>query len=216
MQKKKLKLIAFDFDGVIVDSLNHNIEITNKTCLEHGCLKGISIADLQEIDEMSFNAVAVIMGLPQDKFKPCLEEINRQLVATYEGLQPFPGICNVIKRLDISGISSIIVTHNTEYAVNSFLKKHDIFSNFKLVYGAETEGEKAEKLAKALKELSIQPDEVVMIGDSVGDIQSSIAAGVVPLGVEWGFQNAEKLSRAGAVKILKKPEDIAKLADFCG
>lgn len=210
---KKLKLIAFDFDGVLVDSLYHNMQITNTACRQFGAEKEVTAVDLQNIDRMAFDDVAEFIGVPRENFKPCLDLINRQLVETYDSLLPFPGIEEALKVLSGSGLKLIIVTHNTEYAVNAFLDKYDLRSFFTLVLGAETAGEKAAKLANGLKELNISPEESVMIGDSVGDIKSAIAAEVIPFGVAWGFQNAEKLANAGAEEILQNPAEIANFAD---
>lgn len=212
MNYKKIKLIAFDFDGVLVDSLRHNMQITNIACRQFGSVKDVTVEDLQTIDRMAFDSVAEFIGVPQDNFKPCLELINKQLVETYDELHPFPGIEKSLQILTESGLILIIVTHNTQFAVKAFLEKYELSKCFKLVLGAEAPGEKDAKLANGLKELNISPDEAVMIGDSVGDIQSAIAADVLPCGVSWGFQNAEKLMKAGAVEILQSPEEIAKFA----
>lgn len=213
MDYRKIQLIAFDFDGVIVDSLLHNIRITNKACHQFGSKQEVTVAALQEINEMSFDAVAEYIGVPRENFKPCLELINQQLVETYDDLLPFPGIEQAIRILADTGKQLIIVTHNTEFAVNAFLEKYDLVSCFDLVLGAETKGEKPEKLAKGLKELDMTPEMAIMIGDSVGDIHSAIEASVRPLGVAWGFQKADRLSKAGAEVILQTPEDIAKFAE---
>lgn len=213
MKTETIKLIAFDFDGVIVDSLRHNMQITNNACRQYGSLKDVTEKDLQQINQMSFDAVAEFIGVPRENFKPCLELINKQLVETYDALLPFPRIKEVLSKLADAGLTLIIVTHNTQYAVNAFLEKYDMASCFSLVLGAETPGEKDIKLTNGLKKLNIEPENAIMIGDSVGDIQNSIAAKVTPFGVAWGFQNAGKLSQAGAVEILQTPEDIAKFAN---
>lgn len=214
MENSNMKLIAFDFDGVLVDSLIHNLHITNTVCRKFGSVKDVTVEDLQNIDRMAFDDVAEFIGVPKEKFPPCLDLINKQLVETYDALLPFPGIETALQTLSRSSLKLIIVTHNTQFAVNAFLDKYALYSYFTLVLGAETQGEKAEKLVNALNQLNISPDEAIMIGDSVGDIQSAISSEVTPIGVAWGFQNPEKLTNAGAVKILQTPAEIANFANL--
>ena len=209
---KKTALIAFDFDGVIVDSLQHNIKITNAACCKFGALRDVTVEDLQKIDRMAFYDVAKLIGVPEENFKPCLDLINQQLVTTYNSLIPFPGIEESLHILSESSLHLIIVTHNTEFAVNAFLKKQNMSTYFTMVMGAETKGEKSAKLASAAKEFQILPEEMIMIGDSAGDIRDAVKAGALPVGVAWGFQKPDKLLSAGAVKILNTPDEIAEFS----
>jgi phosphoglycolate phosphatase len=206
---KNIKVIAFDFDGVLVDSLHHNIAITNAACSKFNSKKDVTVEDLQNIDRMAFDDVAELIGVPRENFKLCLEQINRQLVETYDSLLPFPGIMEALNTLSQTNLHLIIVTHNTQLAVNAFLEKHKVLNYFSLIMGAETPGEKAEKLASAGKKLNVSSNEIIMIGDSAGDITSAIEAEVIPIGVAWGFQKPKKLIAAGAAKILKKSREIA-------
>ena len=209
-----LKVVAFDFDGVLVDSLTHNLEITNSVCKRFGAKKAITSEDLQEINAMSFDAVARFMGVPEDNFDECLKIINKHLVDTYDKLLPFDGINDAIERLYNSSLKLIIVTHNTELAVSAFLKKYNLLRYFTMILGAETLGDKDKKLLYAMDELNISPNEIVMLGDSVGDITTAMKVDVIPIGVSWGFQKAERLSSVGAKIILQKTSDIAVFAKY--
>ena len=48
---------------------------------------------------MAFDAVAEYIGVPRKNFAPCLEMINKQLIATYDSLVPFPGVQSAIEKL---------------------------------------------------------------------------------------------------------------------
>jgi len=209
MNYRNIKLIAFDFDGVLIDSLHHNIQITNAVCRKFGSIKDITAEDLQNIDQMSFENVAEFIGVPKDNFKPCLKLINQCLVDTYDTLLPFPGIESALQKLALCEIKLIIVTHNTQLAVDAFLRIKKLRAYFDMILGTETEGGKDEKLINAMSEFNIAPHESMMIGDSVSDIVSAIKADVFPVGVAWGFQKPEKLRDAGAAAILLKTDDIA-------
>jgi len=211
---KSIKIIAFDFDGVLVDSMQHNMHITNIVCREFGSQRDVTEDDLQNIARMSFDDIAELIGVPRKNFKPCLVEIDKLILETYDSLFPFSGILDALKELSKTNVSLIIVTHNTQCVVNAFLKKYNIKEYFSLVMGAETKGEKAAKLAAAAGKFNISPEEIIMIGDSAGDITSAIKVKAIPVGVAWGFQKSEKLIGAGAVKILQTPQEIATINYF--
>ncbi len=54
----------------------------------------------------------------------------------------------------------------------------------------------------ALAEADVAPERAVMLGDTVFDIDMSVAAGVPALGVAWGYHAGEALAEAGAGRVL--------------
>ena len=59
-----------------------------------------------------------------------------------------------------------------------------------------------------LKRFGIAKDECVYIGDSEVDIQTGHNAGVVTVGVTWGFRSRVQLGEAGAENMIDKPEGL--------
>ena len=208
--KYKFNLIAFDFDGVIVDSLAQNIKITNEVCGKYGAEIEVTKNLLQSVDCMSFDSIATKIKLPLNNFKIALQEINDKLVASYDTLMPFDGIFDTLKNLYDVDIEMIINTHNTVHAVDAFLRKHNMLYFFSDILGAETPGDKSEKMFLALENSQLCSCNAMLIGDSVSDIKNALTAGVKPAGVSWGFQNPEKLQAAGADIIFETPSDISE------
>ena len=61
---------------------------------------------------------------------------------------------------------------------------------------------------KALKQLGVDANATVYIGDSDVDIQTAKNAGVPSICVLWGFRDKEFLLEHGAEQFIEKPEDI--------
>lgn len=59
-----------------------------------------------------------------------------------------------------------------------------------------------EGIKKVLKQLGLQPEEVVMVGDLPADITAGKKAGVLTIGVSHGFSTSEELEAAGADKVV--------------
>jgi phosphoglycolate phosphatase len=57
-------------------------------------------------------------------------------------------------------------------------------------------------ILQAMEELGIAPEDTMMIGDSSYDMAMARAAGVLPIGVSWGFQPVAALNEAGARRIV--------------
>ena len=208
--KHKFSLIAFDFDGVIVDSLDLNIKITNDVCGKLGAEIKVTKDLLQSVDCMSFDSIATKIKLPLTNFKIALQEINDKLVDSYNMLMPFNGIFDTLNNLYEADIEMIINTHNTVHAVDAFLRKHNMLYFFSDILGAETPGDKSEKMSLALENSQLCSCSAILIGDSASDIKNALTAGVKAAGVSWGFQNPEKLEKAGADIIFETPSDISE------
>jgi phosphoglycolate phosphatase len=59
-------------------------------------------------------------------------------------------------------------------------------------------------LLRVIEQLGAAPEEAVMVGDSINDIQAGRLAGIRTIGCSWGYGNPEEL-------------DVADyLADTCG
>jgi len=214
------KLVAFDYDGVIVDSLKLNRQITNGVCqqitngvcqeLVEGVRK-ITQDDIENLNHMSFQEVSKVIGVPAELIPKCLKLINERLVASYSELSLFDGIIELVKKLSSEGHILAIVTHNTEEAVHSLMKTSGIDQCFSAVLGAETDGEKGDKLKLLQKKFDIVPENTYMIGDSVGDIREAKLADAKAIAVSWGFQSLDRLKTCNPDFIVKSPKEVGEI-----
>ena len=216
MINKNNKLIAFDYDGVIVDSMTVNREITNEVCGRVADVRKITREDIENLDQMSFQEVAKVIGIPDEILPECLMSINRRLVETYPDLSIFDGIKELIEKLAGEKHILAVVTHNTEKAVHLFLRKHGIEECFTAVMGAEQKKSKREMLNLLRETYKIDGENLFMIGDSVGDICEAKAAGFRPVAVSWGYQSIERLRSAEPEFTLYHPSEIESLFRVAG
>ena len=59
-----------------------------------------------------------------------------------------------------------------------------------------------------VQELGLRPEEVLFMGDTRVDMETATAAGMVPVGVLWGFRPKEELLAHGAKYLLEQPQDV--------
>ncbi len=63
-------------------------------------------------------------------------------------------------------------------------------------------------LARALK---LKPEEIAFVGDTPIDVKTALAAGMLPVAVEWGFRTRDELTAAGARHVVSRPEQLLGL-----
>lgn len=59
--------------------------------------------------------------------------------------------------------------------------------------------------------LGVSVAQCVYVGDTDVDIQTAIAAGMIPVGVGWGFRDGAKLRDSGARWVLSKPSELVEI-----
>jgi phosphoglycolate phosphatase len=52
---------------------------------------------------------------------------------------------------------------------------------------------------------------VVYLGDSLVDMRTGRAAGMIPIGAAWGFRTPEELIESGAQVVIEAPLDLLAL-----
>ncbi len=62
-----------------------------------------------------------------------------------------------------------------------------------------------------IAELGMSPDRVYFVGDSRVDMETAVNAGMIPVGVTWGFRPREELLEFGAKYLIDKAEDALAL-----
>ena len=61
--------------------------------------------------------------------------------------------------------------------------------------------------------MKLKPAECVFIGDTYADMRTAVSAGMLPIGVLWGFREAQELIDSGAKFLIDHP---MKLLDLLG
>jgi phosphoglycolate phosphatase len=145
----------------------------------------------------------------------CLAGINREygaglLVRT----KPFEGVKELLARLHGRKIPLGVVSNKPhELAVRS------ITANFTDGLFSVILGERKNVPTKpdpaiaieAAKILSVNPDRCLYVGDSGIDMQTAVNAGMYPVGVLWGFRDADELLVHGAKTLISRPSELLSL-----
>lgn len=193
----KKKVVIFDFDGVIVDSLQVAYSISKEMTPDLEYTEWQSWFDGNIYKEMR-NEVASV-----ESRNAFFEKYNKHVT----NLLPIDGMSEVVRELAEKYIL-VIISSSAEKTIANFLEKHDLKNCFQDILGQETHSSKVDKFHLILDKYQIKPNETLMITDTIGDIKEANEVGVKSLAVIWGVHDAEKLQGVNPHFMAARPSEI--------
>ena len=125
----------------------------------------------------------------------------------------YDGMAELIIRLSASGWVLGVATGKSQRGLEHCLAAHGLTAQFATLQTADHHPSKPHPamIAAALAETGADPDQTVMIGDTVFDMAMARAAGVRGIGVDWGYHAAAELLGAGAEAVAANPAQLEEL-----
>ncbi|MGE0481754.1 MAG: HAD family hydrolase [Phycisphaerae bacterium] len=203
----------FDLDGTLVDSLRDIAESVNDS-LE---LLGLPP---RPIDDYRF---LVGEGIPKlcDRAVPAshadlaarLAELTRARyrVRPLRHTRPYPGVPDLVERLAGAGVRLAVLSNKPQDMTTYIVAKLWPSDPFERVVGySEEQLRKPDPtcLLRICQQLDAPPAHAWLVGDTAIDVDTAKRAGVVSIGVTWGFRPRRELEEAGADHIVDKPAEI--------
>lgn len=183
-----MALVFFDYDGVMVDSLETESKYYVEACQEVGVDAVKNEADMALLSEGNFYEGLAARGVSRDDMK----KIN-EVYATIkkDGRFPipaFPEMFDLIKEVSIR-FPAYVITSNVSETVENRLKEYGV-ETIKEVLGADKETSKKKKILSVMDKYP--GERTLFLGDTKGDMTEAAAVGInLRLGVTWGWQRPE-------------------------
>lgn len=206
----KEKLIIFDYDGVIVDSLTSMLDIFKDICNEIKHKNFLKEKDLQESDSMVFEDVIKDINVPKEKREFFIGKIRQLLRERGKHLNLFPEIGDIMRKLNKKNYTAII-SNNYKEVVYTLLKINNLEKSIDLIIGAESQNTKSEKINIVVTKFNIKKENVFFVGDTVSDIRESKKSNIKSIAVLWGYQKLNKLETENPTFIAKDPRALLEI-----
>ena len=219
MDISKIKLVAFDLDGTLLNTIN-TIEYHANNTLRHFGFPEISVDRYKILVGNGARILVERMLKENDNFNPdTFDEIYNYYTATYDSdvkihTEIYPGIENMLKELKEQGFKLAVLSNKPNDAVQETVKLYfgDIFDS---VYGAFEDLPKKPDttiLKKLMKELDCDIENSIYVGDTGVDMKTGKGGGLFTIGVLWGFRSKEELVENNADLIVSSTDEILKFA----
>ena len=190
----KNKLIIFDYDGVIADSLCLWVNAFETGGIMNNIPYRLDENTLNALDYISMKEIIKYAGLEEDDRMPSyISDINNVFKNSLPDVKFFKGIDRVIENLHLAGNIICINTFSDTDIVREKLEEERLLPFVSDIAGADVKGSKSEKTMIFMKKFSFSPKDTFMIGDSSGDIIEGKKAGVITIAAGYGWQKENKL-----------------------
>lgn len=212
----KYRYILFDLDGTVTNP-EEGITKSFAYALEH---MGIHVEELSELRK--------VIGPPLmqsfDEFYHFTHEEalvatekyrERYQVTGWAENEVYPGIEEALRQLSEAGAKLILATSKPERFAVRIMEHFDLAKYFTMLCGADDYAKdrstKEQVVRYAIEQNGITDiGEVIMVGDRKYDVIGASAVGIETIGVLYGFGDEQELSAAGAVHLVKTPEELVQ------
>ena len=185
--------VLFDLDGTLADTAPDLAAAVNKMRHDRG-LEMLPLDDLRPLASAGARGLiggAFGIGPEHQGFASMREEF----LANYEAdlcieTTLFPGIGEILNELDERGVRWGIVTNKVARLTDPLVEQLGLDLRAGCVVSGDTTPHSKPHpapLLHAAKELDIQPERVVYVGDDLRDVQAGFAAGMVTVAAAYGY-----------------------------
>jgi phosphoglycolate phosphatase len=198
------KLIIFDFDGTLADTLGALLRITNRLAPEFGYPQ-ISDEQLANLKYLSSWEIIKISKVALWKLPFLLKRVKEEFPGEVQSVKLFPGVVELLTTLKSQGYRLGIVSSNAEANIRSLLKQHQIEHLFEFITGASTFG-KGKAIGKIIRQYNCSKSNAIYIGDEIRDIQAARSIQIRVVAVGWGFNAPTALIDRQPDLLITKPQ----------
>lgn len=210
--QKNYQTVLFDLDGTINDS-GPGIMKSVQYALDRFGLKNEPESRLRKfVGPSLLYSFTTYYGMTEPEAMEAVRYYREYYpVKGIFDLTVYPGIREVMTRLQENGKKLILVTSKPHVLADRILEHFDLGKYFDYTTGPELNDHSSEKvrlIEQAIRACSLNRAEMIMVGDTHFDIDGAAAAGIDSIGVTYGYGTREELVRAGASYLADRAEEI--------
>lgn len=205
------KSILFDLDGTLTDSSEGII----KCCLHTFQHYNIEIPESQHSDFIGppLRYAFAKHGIANEEIENALKIYRGRYltVGKFEN-HPYDNIENLLITLKNAEHRLFVATCKPEETSNEILDHFGLSKYFEGICGATFDKSRDSKSA-VIKYLmdKYHTENMIMVGDTVFDVEGASELGIDTIGVAWGFGKPEQLLKAGAIAIAETQEELLNM-----
>lgn len=211
-----IKLVIFDLDGTLLNTLDDLADSCNYILEKHG----FPVHPSDSYRYFVGNGISKLIerAIPEDSRQPeFIEQLRGEFVAYYslhaeEKTTPYEGIVPLLQKLQSQGIMLAVASNKFMTGTQSLVNEYFEDINFVSVFG-QREGVPVKPDPRIIFDIMNESGitdkkEILYVGDTATDMKTCTNAGIRGIGVLWGFRTEEELRENGATYCVNQPSEI--------
>lgn len=210
----RYKLIVFDWDGTLVDSVDHIVDSL------------IAASFKMQLSQRNRDEYASIIGLGMhEAIQSLYPELCSSYYEDFKGAYSdaffakqnmpsdiFPGVLELLSTLESSGMHLAIATGKSRKGLDAALGSTGLNNFFAVSRCANETRSKPDPLMleELMAHFGCDRSETLMIGDSIYDLKMARSAGVDCIGVAFGACDAKVLSAYQPISVIEEMSELLK------
>ncbi|GAX35502.1 HAD-IA family hydrolase [Nodularia sp. NIES-3585] len=208
------KVIIFDFDGTIADTVDALVTIANRLAVEFGYIQ-ITPEELALLRTFTSREIIKYSGISLFKIPFLLKKVKGELKHKIQEFKPIPGIYEALIELQNHGYKLGIITSNSQDNVTAFLANNELDQLFDFIYSGVTIFGKTTIINNVLRQKQLKTQAVIYVGDETRDIEASKKANIKVIAVAWGFNSPEALAKQKPNFLIHHPSELLEVIKKC-
>lgn len=203
------RLAIFDCDGTLVDSQANICRAMDLAFAaerlappdHHQVRRIVGLSLVEAMRMMLPDAQPQFHVVMAEHYKNAFHQLRGDGTFQHEPL--YDGLLPLLDQLEEAGWLLAVATGKSDRGLDLCLTHHGIKHRFISLQTADRHPSKPNPsmVYQALADAGAEAQHAVMIGDTSYDIVMGVAAGVRPIGVDWGYHDAHELEAAGAASV---------------
>ncbi len=216
-----IKAVVIDLDGTLLDTAPDLADAAIAMAAD----LGLPAITLEEVKTYIGNGVSRLVKrvLTRDMHADPAPELFAKALPIYEkhyaeGVsrksRPFPGVVDGLQVMFETGYRLACITNKAERFTVPLLKDTGLIDFFELILSGDSLPEKKPSplpLLHACQVFGVEPDELLLIGDSLNDTQAARAAGCPVFCVPYGYNRGRPVAELDLDAVVPSLAEAAKL-----
>lgn len=187
------RIVGFDLDGTLADTaadltaaVNHALSLIGRAPLTEAEVRPMIGQGAKHMLEQGLTATG---GIPNGG----AEKLYRDLLAYYEAhiavhSRPFPGVTEMLDRLDALGVRTAVVTNKAERPARKLLHELGLADRMASIIGGDTLADRKPSPVPVLAMIGqCGGGRTAFVGDSIFDVMAARGADATSILVRFGF-----------------------------
>lgn len=219
MAQTKIKLAIFDLDGTLLNTIEDLGRACNHALKACGCPERAMSDYSGLVGRGIYNLFrsALPEGMKTEEMVMRMRDIFIPYYNRHKAdcTKPYDGIPELLEKIEKLGISLAVASNKYQEGAEELV--HSFFGERKFIrILGQRDGLPIKPDPEIVREIEracgdISADEIVYVGDSDVDMETGANAGVITVGVTWGFRSREELASCNPWRLADTPEELYRI-----